>query len=89
MTLAIGFILAVSCAPRANKLLQEPTGRNAAEQAHLDTLRSFVGALGGPWRPHLPFDLNHLLQLDIGDLSDQEDAVAEYPAQVCCVVLTF
>ncbi|OLP76708.1 hypothetical protein AK812_SmicGene43321 [Symbiodinium microadriaticum] len=65
---------------RRSKLLQEPVGYNAAAQAHIDTLRSFVGAIGGPWLPRLPFDLQHLIGQD-GDENDDEDVITIAPAQ--------
>ena len=71
--------------PRAHKILQEPTGSTPAEQSHLDTLRSIANALGGPWLPRLPHDLQHLLQ-DSDDESDQDDT-DDTLAQVTCSVL--
>ncbi|CAE7438579.1 unnamed protein product [Symbiodinium necroappetens] len=64
----------------------EPEGRTATEQSHLNTLRSFVSALGGPWLPRLPYDLQHLLQQDSDGESDQ-DAEDDTLAQVTCSVL--
>ncbi|OLP96263.1 hypothetical protein AK812_SmicGene21547 [Symbiodinium microadriaticum] len=63
----------------------EPTGSTPAEQSHLDTLRSIANALGGPWLPRLPHDLQHLLQ-DSDDESDQDDT-DDTLAQVTCSVL--
>ena len=62
----------VSKSRRSCRLLQEPVGGDAAARAHIDTLRSFLGALGGPWHPRLPFDLHHLLQLHDAD-GEEED----------------
>ena len=70
------------------RLLQEPIGDNAAAQAHLDTLRSFLNVLGGPWHPRLPFDLHHLLQPDVTVGDEEGNLIADTPSRICCAVLT-
>ena len=80
-------LLILHYGPRLHKVLQEPRGRNASEQAHLDTLRSLVSALGGPWMPRLPFMVQHLAMLDPGTGDDEHIEAPDEVAQVCCVVL--
>ena len=74
---------------RTCKLIQEPHCRDAASQAHLDTLRAFVGALGGPWLPRLPFDLQHLLDpptdAEPGEAQEQEESLST----IHCVILAY
>ena len=79
----------VSKGRRSCRLLQEPVGGDAAAQAHLNTLRSFLGALGGPWHPRLPFDLHHLLHHHDTDGEDEDAYPAEFPSQIRCAVLTY
>ena len=75
--------------PVACKVLREPVGRDASEQADLDALRSLSRALGGPWLPGLPFDLHHLLQTEDAEGSEVDGAEFFTPAQVSCTVLTY
>ena len=89
LALAVLGLLLLLASPRSHKMLQEPRGRNASEQAHLDTLRSFVGALGGQWMPRLPFGVQHLALLDVEADNNEHIEVWEETAQVCCVVLAF
>ena len=76
-------------APRACKLLQEPQGQDTAAQSHLDTLRDFVRAIGGPWMPRLPHDIGHLLHqdADVQVAIGQADDVAT--GHVPCAILTY
>ena len=89
LVLVVFGLLIISMGPRLHKVLQEPRGRNASEQAHLDTLRSLVGALGGQWMPRLPFTVQHLAMLDLETEDDEHNEVLEEAAQVCCVILAF
>ena len=73
---------------RSCKLLQEPIGRNQDDQSRINHLRYLVGALGGPWLPRLPFDLQHLLQTDEDIEHDNHVEERETMMQVCCIVLT-
>ena len=75
--------------PCSHKLLQEPQGSNDADRANLDTLRSFVGTLGGPWLPRLPFDLQHLLTPDVDTAAEPNRRIMEELCSVPCLILAF
>ena len=87
LLLLVGLLL--SAALRRHRLLQEPRGDTASSQAHLDTLRSFVPILGGPWHPRLPYDLGHLVEPDIDDQEAQAAGIREEVRTVQCLILTY
>ncbi|CAE7374025.1 unnamed protein product, partial [Symbiodinium sp. CCMP2456] len=71
---------------RECKYLQEPQGRNQAEDRHLSDLRSTTLALGGQWMPSLPpfLDLGGIVDSDAsGSDSDHSD----YTQWVHCAAL--
>ena len=79
----------LSLRPCSHKLLQEPQGSNDTDRANLDTLRSFVGTLGGPWLPRLPFDLQHLLTPDVDTVAEPNRRILDELCSVPCLILAF